>query len=131
MEMLDVLHFYLGCQMLTDQGIGRLVSVNTPDQGSSYSVELDLGAADEIEWGKPILRPMSSITPEDLKLADKVLGKHVLSLTRAGGEDWDLRAESFETVKFLLDQGFDLYKGIEAGWAIDYYTAYAKEETNV
>lgn len=94
--MMDVLHFYLGCDMLTNEGIARLVSVSTEDQEAPFCVQFPPdhpGDPDFIEWGKPILRPFNP----------------------------DVIPASAMDVFELCKLSVDLFGGIEAGWAISIY----------
>lgn len=139
-KLTDVIHFYLGCEVLTNQGKGSLIGVFTSDQDPSERISLEDGDCDCIEWYKPILRQLDSITEEDRTiLFENVFGKfynylyqhyrvgnvftaekvdHIDGFTK-GHVTLSLSSFSPKNFQYLLSKGFDLFGLIESGQAID------------
>lgn len=70
MKLQDVLHYYLGCPMYTNEGIGKLATVYAPGQEDAFEVAFEQGHPTDgkLDGGIPILRPMDSMTKEEMQL---------------------------------------------------------------
>jgi hypothetical protein len=109
----NYLHLYLGCE-------GELTA---PD-GIPYlkTEKLNTWLLNEISEKrksfKPILRPLSDLTEEEM---DYVVENHGLVNRGQSPDIFVIGWRSFqpETFMYLLKQGFDLFGLIEAGLAID------------
>jgi hypothetical protein len=124
----DVAHLYFGCQLQTEEGIGKLNELNNDEECEQPITCYDLVHAflryDEV---KPILRPLSDMTEEE-----------ATEVGRRGSEGWNIIAkgepiscnadvsklglgvvhrQAAETA-YLLSRGFDLFGLIESGEAI-------------
>ena len=120
----DYLHLYLGCECITeDKKIGRLCDI-----GSDYANEMILLTVrysdDSDDWDvfnddpkdvtriKLLLRPLSDMTEEEKNESGfgttNKHDAHKFTITT-----------HFETMRYLLSKGFDLFSLIESGLAID------------
>lgn len=118
-QISDYLHLYLGCEVMTPAGQGKLFQC-------SYELEMagivyGIMGPDFEEWVKhedikPILRPLSDMTEEEGIDAEKEwnngrrLGE---SISQA------LNIANAFRIKHLLSKHFDLFGLIESGLAID------------
>jgi len=103
MELQDYLHFYLGCQVVTNLGTGTLLqvsdlSLNEPPYKVGFDFDIPEGA--EVEWCSPILKPATLLrnTPD---------GEICLNQKGVGGR-----------VKWMCDNGYDAFGLIEAELAV-------------
>ena len=111
MELTDVLHHYLGARMITDQGPGQLVCVQTDDMDCSYKVCLDSGRDDEeVTGGKLVLRHLSTMTREDRKELNAFVGKTQIPV----GVPADALA-----MAWYFQNGFDVFDLIGQELAVD------------
>lgn len=99
----DYLHLYMGCQVMYDDDQGKL----------TYYLMYNILATNEWHLVKPILRPLSDMTEEEMKIVT-VSGlmsdlKYIINRNK-----W-----TPERFLYLLSKGFDLFGLIEEGLAID------------
>lgn len=111
-ELKDVLHFYLGCEVRRtvndnlDYEVGVLVGISKSEVEENKTVAIiDTEGSVFAEWyieeTTPILRPLSSMTEDELR-----------NLWEQGGA----RPDEFI---YLLSKSFDLFNLIPNGLAID------------
>jgi len=84
------------------------------DNGGTYLISGNL--LNEVGKGeiiaKPILRPLSDITEEDMEEKDRIFERHV-------GAKYAMIMATADFCKYLLSRHFDLFGWIESGLAID------------
>lgn len=118
-ELKDYLHLYLGCQVQykfitiiekLELRIGKLYGI----KGSYCFLETVYGFKEErIEDVRPILRPLSDMTEEEVNEAD------TLQKFQLEDEDEAQVLNYALMTKFLLSKRFDLFGLIESELAID------------
>lgn len=125
-DLRDYLHLYLGCNCKSSQGtmIYKLSSVDTQGKAMFYD-----GQGNHMWLGedfKPILRPLSSITPEnESKLNEIERNILVVPITGYTNDKLLIKYNSSieaERTRYLLNEKFDLFGFIESGQAIDITT---------
>jgi hypothetical protein len=117
MNIKDYLHLYLGCDIqLKDGSIEKLKTVDS----EISIVNMGWGNAQGADEVSPILRPLSDITEDELKLC------HIYSSVEHAKICWKERFLSPlikpKDVVYLLSKHFDLFGLIDAGLAIDVTT---------
>jgi hypothetical protein len=125
----DYLRFYLGCEVLTDNGIETLVGVGLLGSDAQRFRTIERFRSSTNDWSKEnkiILRPLSDMSEDEaLEVAENILSLNGLNLddwsakdiVSAYVEQWDRYTP--EETKWLLSKGFDLFGLIESGLAID------------
>ena len=130
-EIKDYLHLYLGCEVMTLEGQGRLAEITRSSNCSDrvciffkYTVckiyEAD-GSHDKVisnahhyYFGsddiKPILRPLSKMKKKENKELAEIIGLDT---------DKEVHIWTPDQFVWLLKKGFDLFGLIESGLAID------------
>lgn len=138
-DIKDYLYLYIGCEIMDEYNnkVGKLVAID-------YSEENPVRVLHKVTWRleysevKPILRPLSDMTIEELEEQEAVIkifmpdfsvtekdrldaieriNKHGISALRFDEDSNPLMI--FEVLRLLLKQGFDLFGLIESGLAID------------
>lgn len=128
MEIKDFLHLYLGCEVLYNDGVYYLESVQHYSlkygQRRGCFIMID---ADDCHWVrpkdiKPILRPLSSMTEEEMNECwFNMEGAVEIRCEYKDGGVKKFDATPAQVV-YLLSKGFDLFGLIDAGLAIDRLT---------
>ena len=105
----DYAHLYLGCDLTdpTHTIKAKLHNVNS-ETGAYWESEVTVGRL-EGSTLKPILRPLSDITKEEIEQCSYFFTNTSRSILEDGAQ------RTF----YLLKQGFDLFNLIESGIAID------------
>lgn len=125
MKLKDCIQFYLWCDVLIpeDGKIGKLIGVDmypecsifniTHADGDDYSVLNDFGTNDErdIDRIKPILRPLSDMTDEEIN--------HKRSILTETKDYSKYERQVAEMFHYMITRGFDLFDLIPSGQAID------------
>ena len=118
MELKDVIHFYLGCEIqFRDKSVGKLTAVLNTHNGTWVST-IDYGLP-KSEWHhsdiiKLILRPLSDMTEEEKKEVKKISsvsqGINLLPEIPAG-RLLNIYHPSCapQMIKYLLSRGFDIF----------------------
>lgn len=106
------LALYLGCDVMTPQGIGRLYRVEAcPVCGVTFDGRVENYFVDfDLEQVKPILRPLSDITDHERDAVQEMVD--------AAGIVHDAATAGNMTL-YLTRAGFDIFGWIDAGLAID------------
>lgn len=121
----DYLHLYLGCECEIDKRVASTKKTGTLTNIDQTGVRLK-GAFNDGHIAhalvKPILRPLSDLTKEEVKILDE------MARTQKNGEQFikretkffsGIRTRSAEALHYLLSKHFDLFGLIDAGLAID------------
>jgi hypothetical protein len=123
MKSKDILHFYLGQQVCRVHSDGELelakmvgVTASEVEEGKTVSI-LDVGIKDVFhEWyveeTKLILRPLSSMTEEELNECNIDLGQILLAQFP---KDAGLKFFTANQFAYLLSKGFDIFNLHESG----------------
>lgn len=122
-ELKDVIHLYLGCvvEIIADGQRGQLLSVDMENHlqvvwGGDTLESWQFRNIETPEEIKLLLRPLDSMMEEDLQQIGYQDGHDVKDFTV---EDWSLTYYSPQQFLYLLKNSFDLFGGIQQGWAID------------
>jgi hypothetical protein len=119
MELKDYLHLYLGCEVQYDEDfVGILIGVYSLNRPSYNPIIIhsQIGVIINRGWDnivKPILRPLSDITNEEVCEMNELVNKPT------NGEPYPHTTKWARRVCYMLERHFDLFKLIEAGLAID------------
>lgn len=115
MELKDVIHFYIGCEVQKNYGVNaptihKLTGIRQSPANNDLLMFLD--GKDQIRshlWNdfKPILRPLSDMSEEELLMADKICN-----------EDDNASPMMAKLPFYLLSKHFDLFNLISTGQAI-------------
>jgi hypothetical protein len=112
-DIKDYLHLYIGCDVVDEYGgnkVGKLVGI-TPKHGIIlHKTEWKL----EFHEFKPILRQLNDMTEEE-----KVERKRLMNSGTDGVHVVVISVDSFESMRYLLSIGMDLFGLIPEGLAID------------
>lgn len=107
----DYLHLYLGCEAYwQEDGIK-----------STYPKAIDYDMLKNADWIKPLLRPLSDITEEELDDCT-ILSADMMNIISDPFSKERMIVEfecNARVNKYLLSKGFDLFGLIEDGLAID------------
>lgn len=127
-DIKDYLHLYLGCEVkpgdrITEAQKVLLRGVYTFDADYKVNIcrcQMSTFPGENVLWlehddFKLILRPLSDMTEEEE--TQMIATQDDVKLD--GYPEILLKADSGETVRFMLSKGFDLFGLIEAGLAID------------
>lgn len=107
-DIKDYLHLYLGCEICKADGSGNFKL--TPHTLSQMNLP---NTTPDIKKGKPILRPLSSMTEEELSAMESIYGFY------ASKPYAERLGTDAEVTRHLLSKGFDLFNLIPEGLAID------------
>ena len=128
-ELKDYLPYYLGCEVMTNEGKGKLISVGFNDKVLDIKISLVDGDNECIEWFKLILYPLSVINkPYPLKFhKGTVIPLEYISTSVADSQQMMKRIQNnqsidvfeFWKIERLLELRFDVFCLIPAGLAID------------
>jgi hypothetical protein len=119
-ELKDVLHFYLGCDVMHKDGTtATMISVDRFNAGFIHHETQMYGeqSKDSLEI-TPILRSFSSITEEEKEAYET----YYMSLEYEREEDNHAICDaeiSAQTTRWLISRGFDMFNLIENGLAIE------------
>lgn len=119
-EFKDVAHLYLGCkaevELKSDSNLGYEDGINTLD-----GIMVDW--LREFKYVKPILRPLSDMSNEEIKELQEMGYSLSFPLQRILDENGDeLRMDVFDLAEltlWLTSKSFDICNLIESGQAID------------
>ena len=64
-ELKDYLHLYLGCEVMTNEGKGKLISVGFNNKVLDIKISVD-GDSECIEWFKLVIHPLSDMTEMEI-----------------------------------------------------------------
>ncbi len=106
------LALYLGCDVMTPQGIGRLYRVeDCPVCGVTFDGRVENYFVDfDLEQVKPILRPLSDMTEDETNEVQYQVDQIGIGY---------FPIDHAKLTLFLLSSHFDLFGWINAGLAID------------
>lgn len=121
-EIKDVIHLYLGCQMMEYDEVFQLDMV-TYDGFYAHGEFHQFGSLNDGAF-KPILRPLSDMTEEESYEAWKIAGDHphhrgvvnYISAFMNPGTDLDMGLVEWAlVVKYFLSKHFDIFNLHEQG----------------
>jgi hypothetical protein len=108
-DIKDYLHLYLGCEAYW-QIEGR---------ESTYHRPIDYDMLKDSDWIKPILRPLSDMSEEEMDLMYNGMEGFV-NIRKEFKQGRILQFDSTpEQVRYMLSRSFDLFDLIQSGLAID------------
>lgn len=113
-ELKDVLHLYLGCEGMIEKDYSQLLGISTNEDLINVVTKSGDDWINTIHF-KPLLRPLSDMTEEELLFLKWHPGdelKHPVS-------QQNNRSLYMNEFLYLLKQGFDLFGLIESSHAID------------
>lgn len=121
-KLSDYLHLYLGCECKTYSGFGKLKRIETngfwlvdlSDNKATVGNINDVGKPPKSIL-KPILRPLSSLTADELNNA---IDPMLYGLSSIEGTE-NICMQAAELTKYLLSLHVDIFELIESGLAID------------
>lgn len=112
-QLKDVIHFYIGCNLLIDGEHGHKLIGVVCDQCHLIHYRYNQYGTCSVSVVKPILRPLSSMVTQE----DREAGRIYRNVIRK--RDFYVDEAHAAKIAYLLSKHFDLFGLIESGQAID------------
>lgn len=124
-ELKDVLHFYIGCKGWDSEAPGEeiMTIIGYSIINGNHLISDEHGNFDiPIKDIKPILRPLSDMTDDEIKYVGEDLKQGTWNAPDIRSNPklaWSIHHMNPVVFVYLINQGFDLFDLIESGQAID------------
>lgn len=113
MQIQDVIHLYIGCVAEFKQAVNKMKFIGTIKGLDVYYLNDPSTRNRVYEHIKPHLRPLSSMTE-----TEKTIHLHRL-MDATEGDVFECTEKAAEIIRQMASEGFDMFKLIERGLAID------------